>query len=80
MQGTERERLPNSKVSKATIVIIENIKRQQSISFAKALELCLLESVTFNNNLDGLKKKNSDWFKQEVEVLKKQVPIDKKSF
>ena len=73
---TERERMPNSKASKATIVIIEQIKRTKGVSFAKALELCLLESKTFNDNLDDLKKRNTDWFNKEVNNLQAQVPID----
>ena len=48
-----RIKLPDSTVSIDTVVAVESFSEKKGISFGRALELLLLESNTFNQNIDG---------------------------
>ena len=46
------------------VVTVEQVASEKNISFGKALELMLLESITFNTKVDTLKK-DAPWLYEE---------------
>jgi len=48
--------LPRSTVSMSVIIIVEKYAKDKDIHFGKALELMVLESATFNDKFEELKK------------------------
>ena len=48
--------LPRSTMIMGMVVTVEQIAAERGLSFGKALELMLLESVTYNDKMDALKK------------------------
>ncbi|WP_297525147.1 hypothetical protein [Sulfurovum sp.] len=48
------------------VVTVEQLASDKNISFGKALELMLLESVTYNAKVDALKK-DAPWLYVETE-------------
>lgn len=48
--------LPRSTVAMHAIITVEQIAKEREIPFGRAIELMLLESATFNEKLEELKK------------------------
>ena len=64
--GCSRVYLPRSTMVMGMVVTVEQVANEKNISFGKALELMLLESVTYNAKVDALKK-DAPWLYEEGE-------------
>jgi len=56
--------LPRSTMVMGMVVTVEQVASDRGVSFGKALELMLLESVTYNKKVDMLKK-DAPWLYDE---------------
>ena len=64
-KGGSRIYLPRSTMAMGVVVTVEQLASDKNISFGKALELMLLESVTYNAKVDALKK-DAPWLYVET--------------
>lgn len=49
--GESRVKLPDSKISISTLIAVETIKERMNTSFGRTLEILLLESRTYNEEM-----------------------------
>ena len=63
-KNASRVYLPRSTMLMGVVVTVEQIASEKNISFGKALELMLLESITFNVKMETLKK-DAPWLYEE---------------
>jgi len=62
----KRGYLPRSTIDYTAQRAVYEIADKNSLSFGKALEKLLLESITFKSSLEKLAK-GSEWFKKDID-------------